>query len=152
MRKLMQEPARLHSIQLNDHISIPSSAGRRHDVLIKRKRDEADDDQHVHHRAHRSHGLGYLSPVHFRHVPAHQAGLHERRAQPPYHGVRRREGNAAERQRRDERLAIAAEGVGKDANRGEEDGEQAERFREGQVGRDRGRRDGISYYHCCDWE
>lgn len=120
-------------LDLNHHISVPASARRRNDVLVERKRDEDDDGDEVHRGAHRAHALRDLAAVDLAQVAPPEAGLDKRRAEPADHGVAQRKGDERERQRRNQGLAIAVEGVCEDGERGAREGDEAERFGAGEL-------------------
>lgn len=126
MGEAVQEPARVGIHNLEDDVSIPAPGRRGHDVLVEGEGDEDDGDEQVDDGADGAHGLWDLPLMHLAHVLALQAGLHKGRPQPADHGVGGGEGDAAEGQRGDERLAIALEGVGDDAGAGEEEREEAQ--------------------------
>lgn len=121
VRKSMKEPACLYKLNgLLDHISISTSRSGGHDILVKWKRNEHCNYEKIDHSANSSHCLWYLFLVDFAHILPFQSCFHESRSEPSYHGVRASEGYSAERQRCDERCAIALEGI-------RDDGETCER-------------------------
>ena len=132
MRESMKESPHLNIPHLHHDIPIPPPRRRRHDILIKRERDKHNRHQQIHHRAHRAHRLGNLLLVNFTQILPFQAGFHEGWAKPSDHGVGGAESHAAEGQRGDERLAIAVEGVCYDGDAGEEEGDEAQLFCDGQ--------------------
>lgn len=128
----MQEPALLHMLDMEHNIPVAAPARGRHNVLVKRKGDKHDDDQEVDDGADGAHALGYLPAVVLAHVDALETGLDEGRAQPADQRKRRGKREPAERERRNERLAIALEGVGEHGDAGGRDGEETERLGAGE--------------------
>jgi hypothetical protein len=120
-------------LNLNHNISVSTSTSRRDDILVKRKRYKDDDGDEIHRGAHRAHAFRDLAAIDLAHVAAPKAGLDECRAEPADHGVAERKGNERERQRRNEGLAIAVEGVCEDGERGAGEGDEAERFGAGEL-------------------
>lgn len=120
-------------LHLNHDISIAAAARRRNNVLVEGKRDEDDDGDEIDGGAHGAHALRDLAAVELAHVAPPEAGLDKRRAEPADHGVAQRKGDERERQRRDEGLAIAVEGVCEDGERGAREGDEAERFGAGEL-------------------
>ncbi|TFB03297.1 hypothetical protein CCMA1212_004231 [Trichoderma ghanense] len=121
-------------LHLNHHIAIPASARRRHDILVERKRDKHNHGDEIDGGAHGAHALGQLRAVDFAEVAPAEAGLDKGRAEPADHGVAEREGGEGEREGGDEGLAVAAEGVEEDGERGGGEGGQAEGFGAGEAG------------------
>jgi hypothetical protein len=121
------------NLDLNHHVAIPASARRRNDILVKRKRDKDDDGDEIDGGAHGAHAFRDLAAIGFAQVAPPEAGLDECRAEPADHGVAERKGDERERQRRDEGLAIAVEGVCEDGERGAREGDEAERFGAGEL-------------------
>ena len=121
---------------------IPISASRRcsDNVLVKRKWYEHDDNQQIDNGANGTHRLGYLLLVLLAHILAFHPGFHKCWAQPSYHRICRRKGNATECQRGNERLAIAVEGVRNYANASNGERQETEGFGKGEVGRQHCRR------------
>lgn len=83
----MQEPSLVRMVYLHHNIPIPSSARRRHNVLVKRKRNENNHCNQIHSSTHCAHALWQLRAVDLAQVAAPEAGLDEGRAEPPDHGV-----------------------------------------------------------------
>jgi len=135
VRKPVQKPPSVDVLKLYFKYNIFVSSSRRscHDVLIEGKWDEDNHNQQIHHCTNRAHRLRNLLLVHFTHILPLQSRLHERRAQPADHSIRRRKRNAAEGQRGDERLAIALESVGYDGNAREEQGQETQLLRQGEL-------------------
>lgn len=138
----MEEASLVHMFHLENHITVPATARRGHDILVKRKRDEDNDGQEVHRRAHGAHALRDLALVRLAHVPAHEAGAHERGAQPADHGVAQREGKKGQSEGGDEGLAIALECVCEDGEGGGGEGEEGEALGAGEGGGGGGGRHG----------
>jgi hypothetical protein len=90
----MQEPALLDMLDMQHNISIASTARRRHNVLVKRKRGENDDNQYVDDRTHGSHALRDFPSLELAQIHAFQSSLDEGRAKPPDHGIASAECNA----------------------------------------------------------
>jgi len=128
MRKPVQEAALLHMLNVQDDIAVPTAASGGHDVLVEGERREDDDDQEVDDGAYGAHALGDLLLVQLAHVDALDARLDEGGAQPPDHGVRRREGHAAQGQRRAEGCPIALERVGDDGCAGGRQRQETQRL------------------------
>lgn len=135
MGEAMQEASLVGvlDLDLNHHISIPASTRRRNDILVKWKRDKDDDSDEIHGSAHRAHAFRDLAAIGLAQVAPPEAGLDECRAEPADHGVAERKGHERERQRRNEGLAIAVEGVCEDGERGAREGDEAERFGAGEL-------------------
>ena len=115
----MQQPPLLHMLNLQHHITIAAPARGRHNILVKRKRDKHNHHQQIHNSAHAAHALGDLLAVVLAHVDALEPCAHKRRSQPADQREAGGERQAAEGERRDERLAIALEGVGEDGDASE---------------------------------
>lgn len=131
----MQEAPLVDLLQLDDDIPISTTTRRGHDVLVERKRDKDDDDEEINGCAHCAHAFGNLALMRLAHVATPEAGLHERGAEPADHGVAEGEGEEGERERGDERFAIAVERVEKNGDRCGRDGEETECLLAGERGR-----------------
>lgn len=130
----MQEAALVDMLGMQDDISVPAAARGSNDVLVKGERGEDDDGEEVDDGADCAGALGDLPPVRLGHVDALEPGLDEGGPQPADHGVCGGVGHAAQGERCDQGLALAAKGVGQDgATRGGEGGE-ADRLGPGEMG------------------
>lgn len=139
MRKLVQQSALVHMLDIEDNVSISATTSDGDDVLVEGKGDEDHDDDQVDDGADGAHALGQLLlVVDLGHVAAPEAGADEGRAQPADHGVAGGKGQAAEGERRDEGLAIAAKGVGEDGDAGDGESAQAQSLAVGELGRQLG--------------
>lgn len=128
MRKPVQEPPLFHVLNLQHHVLVAASARRRHNVLVKGKRDEANDHEQVHDGAHGAHALGQLAARVLAHVDALEAGANKGRAEPSDERVGSGVGQPAKGQRRDQRLAVALEGVGEHGHAHGREHEEAARL------------------------
>lgn len=135
MGEAMQEAPLVGVLDLNHNVSVSASAGRRNNILVEGEGNEDDDGDEIHRGAHRAHAFRDLAAIGLAQVAPSKAGLDKRRAEPADHGVAERKGNERERQRRNEGLAIAAEGVCEDGERGAGEGDEAERFGAGELRR-----------------
>lgn len=128
MREPMQEPTLVDVMHFKHDVPISASARGRDNILVKGKGDKYDDDDEVDGGAHGAHALGDLGPVRLAQVLALEAVLDKRGAQPADHRVAEAKGDAAQGQRGDEGLAIAAKGVGEDGEARSGQGEEGERL------------------------
>lgn len=60
MRKLVQEPALVHMLDLLDHISIATTAGGSDDIFVEGEGDESRDDEQIDDGAEGTSTFGYL--------------------------------------------------------------------------------------------
>lgn len=131
MGELVQEPALVHMLNVQDNISVAATARRRHNILIKWEGNEDDDGQEVHAGADGAHALGQGRPRRLAHVGAAEARPDKGRAEPADHGVAEGEGHDGEGERGEEGLA---ERVGDDGEGRPGEGEEGEHL----IARERG--------------
>lgn len=130
----MQEAALVDVLGVQDNVPVPAAAGGSNDVLVEGERCEDDDGEQVDDGAYGAGALGDLPPVGLGHVDALEPGLDESRPQPADHGVRGGIGHAAQGERCDQGLALAAEGVGQDGATCGGEGGEADRLGPGELG------------------
>lgn len=133
MRELVQEATLVDMLGMQDNVPVPAAASGSNNVLVKWERREDDNGEQVDNCADCAGAFGDLPLVGLGHVDALEPGLHEGRAQPADHGICSCVGHAAQGERGDQGLALAAEGVGQDgATCGREAGE-ADRLGPGEL-------------------
>lgn len=130
----MQEAALVDLLELDDHITVSTTAGGGDDVLVEGKRDEDDDGDEVDGGADGTHALWDLGLVRLAHVAAAKAGAHEGGPQPADHGVAEGEGEQGEGEAGDEGFAIALEGVCEDGDGCAGEGEEGDELGAGERG------------------
>ncbi len=145
MGEPVEEAALVDVLGLEDDVAVAAAARGGDNVLVKGKGDEDDDGEQVDGGTDGAHALGQLDLVDLGEVAPAEAGLDKGRAEPADHGVAERKGGARERERRDERLAVAGEGVGQDGERGAGYGQQ----RQGLAARERRPRRALHGHGCC---
>lgn len=133
VRELVQEAALVDVLGVQDDVPVAAAAGGSNDVLVEGEGGEDDDGEQVDDGADGTGALWNLPPVGLGHVDALEPGLDEGGPQPADHGIGGGVGHAAEGERRDQGLALAAEGVGQDgaARRGQ--GGEADRLGAGEL-------------------
>lgn len=57
VRKAVQKTPGLDELDVEYQVSVTASGCRGHNILVERKRDEADDDEKIHDRTDRAHSL-----------------------------------------------------------------------------------------------
>jgi hypothetical protein len=141
--KLMEKPPILNVLNsLQDHIAIPTTRSRCHNILIKWERYEYRHNQEIHNSAHGSHSLRYFLLMYFAHILPLKSRLHKCRSQPSYHGIGTGECEPAKGERCNERRSVTLEGVRDYGETGKREGEETQSLCGGQS---RCRRSG----HCC---
>lgn len=132
--ELVQEAALVDVLGVQDNVPVPAAAGGGNDVLVEGERGEDDDGEQVDDGADGAGALGDLPPVGLGHVNALEPGLDEGRPQPADHGIGGGVGHAAEGERRNQGLALAADGVGQDGAACRGQGGEADRLGPGELG------------------
>lgn len=146
MREAVEEAALVDMLGLEDDVAVAAAASGGDNVLVKGKGDEDDDGEEVYGGADGAHALGQLNAAGLEQVAAAEAGPDKRRPEPADHGVAEGKGGTRERERRDERLAVAVERIGQHGEGGARDGQE----RQGLAARERRpRRRAWTGHGCC---
>lgn len=130
----MQESALVDMLGMQDDVPVPAAAGGSNNVLVERERGEDDDCEQIDDGADGAGALWDLPPIGLGHVDALEPSLDEGRPQPADHGVGCGVGHAAQGERCDQGLALAAEGVCQDGAACRGQGGEADRLGAGELG------------------
>lgn len=134
VRELVQESALVDMLGMQDDVPVPAAAGGSNNVLVERERGEDDDCEQVDDSADGAGAFWDLPPIGLGHVDALEPSLDEGRPQPADHGVGSGVGHAAQGERCDQGLALAAEGVCQDGAACRGQGGEADRLGAGELG------------------
>lgn len=134
VRELVQESALVDMLGMQDDVPVPAAAGGSDNVLVERERGEDDYGEQVDDGADGAGALWDLPPIGLGHVDALEPSLDEGRPQPADHGVGSGVGHAAQGERCDQGLALAAEGVCQDGAACRGQGGEADRLGAGELG------------------